>query len=77
MNVNGSRTKNRSLISFSIILIFKILSPVIPIGDGYLTDLSGVRVICARAGGTVSVELWRKDPLKWSMARAPRGDRRS
>jgi len=48
MNINRFKINNRSLISFSIILIFKVLSPVTPIGYGYLTDLFGVRVIYAR-----------------------------
>jgi hypothetical protein len=49
MNVNRSREKkNQSLILFLIILIIKLLSLVAPMGDEYSTDLSGVRVICAR-----------------------------
>ena len=69
MNINRFKINNRTLISFSIILNFNVLSPVTPIGDTYSTDISSVRVIYARAGGTVSVELWRKDPLKWNIAR--------
>ena len=57
MNVKGIRYRNHSLISISIILSFKLLLVVTPIGDGCSTDLSGVRVICARRrdnlGGTL------------------------
>jgi len=42
------RNKNQSLILLLIILTFELLSLVTPIGGGYSTDLSGVRVICAR-----------------------------
>ena len=48
MKVIWYNNKNQSLILFLIILTIKLLSLVTPIGDGYSTDLSGVRVICAR-----------------------------
>ena len=69
MSINRYTINNRSLIVFSIILIFNVLSSETPIGAAYSTDISIMRVIYVRVGRTVSVELGREYPLKWSIAR--------
>ena len=62
MKGNRLRNRHQSLILILIIITFKLLSPVTLIGDGYSTDLSGVKVSCARRQDSLRGVLEERPP---------------